>query len=127
MSETPQQPNQAGKAKESDEDSGLHARALAWGGAAIVGGVLFALGAAWGAREMLRPQGGFGGPNAPGTRAAAPALEAAPQPARTAYEADKQRLVNSYGWVDRDAGVARIPVEQAMRLTAERAATEQRR
>ncbi len=30
------------------------------------------------------------------------------------------RILNSYGWIDRDAGVVRIPIEQAMTLTAAR-------
>ena len=34
---------------------------------------------------------------------------------------DKQQaLLNGYGWVNRDAGVARIPIEEAMRIVVER-------
>jgi hypothetical protein len=34
--------------------------------------------------------------------------------------ADRGReVLESYGWVDREAGVARIPIEQAMRLVVE--------
>ena len=32
----------------------------------------------------------------------------------------EDRILNSYGWVDRDAGLVRIPIEQAMTLTAAR-------
>ncbi len=32
----------------------------------------------------------------------------------------EDRILNSYGWVDRNAGVVRIPIEQAMKLTVER-------
>ena len=32
----------------------------------------------------------------------------------------EQELLNSYGWVDQGAGVVRIPIEDAMRLMAER-------
>lgn len=45
-------------------------------------------------------------------------LETAPQPALAAYLEEKNRLLNSYAWVDRDAGVARVPVELAMRALA---------
>jgi hypothetical protein len=33
-------------------------------------------------------------------------------------------LLKSYGWVDRDKGIVRIPIDEAMRLLAERAAKE---
>ena len=32
----------------------------------------------------------------------------------------EDRLLNSYGWIDRDAGVVRIPIDEAMALTAAR-------
>jgi len=32
----------------------------------------------------------------------------------------EDRALGSYGWVDRDAGVVRIPIDQAMRLIVER-------
>lgn len=31
----------------------------------------------------------------------------------------RRKLLDSYGWVDRDAGVVRIPIDRAMQLTAE--------
>jgi hypothetical protein len=30
------------------------------------------------------------------------------------------RILNSYGWVDKNAGVARIPIEEAMKLVVQR-------
>ncbi|MGH9497773.1 MAG: hypothetical protein ACRD3L_01385 [Terriglobales bacterium] len=33
---------------------------------------------------------------------------------------DQEQKLNSYGWVDEKAGVARIPIERAMQLVAER-------
>jgi len=32
----------------------------------------------------------------------------------------EDHILNSYGWVDRNAGVVRIPIEQAMKLTVAR-------
>ncbi len=32
----------------------------------------------------------------------------------------EERVLDSYGWVDKDAGVVRIPIDDAMRLTVER-------
>lgn len=101
----------------------IHLRGVGWGGAMVACGIVFALVVAWFAFRWLQPARGFGGPDAAaGMRIAAPVLETAPQPKRSAYAAEKQQLIESYGWVDRKAGIAHIPVEQAMRLMAERAA-----
>jgi hypothetical protein len=32
----------------------------------------------------------------------------------------EDQVLSSYGWVDKDAGIARIPIDDAMRLTVER-------
>jgi hypothetical protein len=37
-----------------------------------------------------------------------------------AFRAQEQALLASYGWVEKDKGIARIPVEEAMRIVAER-------
>jgi hypothetical protein len=112
MDETPQ----------AEAGDGVNLRSLAWGTALIVGGIVFAGAAAWLAYGVLRPPYGYGGPDRPaGVRVAAPRLEPAPQPNRARYEAEKARLVDGYAWVDQQAGIARIPVEQAMRMLAERA------
>jgi hypothetical protein len=60
-----------------------------------------------------------GGPNeAFEMRIAGPQLETAPQYERARYFAGKDRLLHRYEWVDRARGVARIPIEDAMRLVA---------
>ena len=43
-------------------------------------------------------------------------LQANPQEDIAAFTADKNRLIDSYGWVDREHGIARIPIERAMAL-----------
>ena len=45
-----------------------------------------------------------------------PRLQSRPAVDLAAERAREQALLDSYGWVDRDAGVARIPVERAMEL-----------
>lgn len=103
-------------------------RAIAWVGALLVLTIVLVGAAAywvW-ARELPPPSR-----DAPNTRrdfhAAAPLLDSAPQPNRAAYDAEKQRLLNSWQWLDRQAGVARIPIAQAMQLMAQRdAATNAR-
>ena len=48
-----------------------------------------------------------------------PALESAPQPTLQRYRDDKQALLTTSAWVDRGAGVARIPIAAAMTLLSE--------
>ncbi|MGF1623609.1 MAG: hypothetical protein ACFCVH_01890 [Alphaproteobacteria bacterium] len=55
-------------------------------------------------------------------RRGAPALQprtAPPQTAGTPIE-DPETLLTTHGWSDRAGGIARIPVDEAMRLLAER-------
>jgi len=47
-----------------------------------------------------------------------PMLLPSPRAARAAYEAEKQGRLHSAGWVDRGAGLAHIPIEDAMRIVA---------
>lgn len=53
-------------------------------------------------------------------RIAGPVLQSAPQPEREAFMRDKERWLQSFGWVDPVAGVAHIPIADAMRILAER-------
>ncbi len=39
-----------------------------------------------------------------------------------AYRRHSLKRLNGYGWIDRQRGIAHIPIEHAMRLEAERAA-----
>lgn len=96
----------------------INLRAVRWGAFAIAGGIGFALAVAYAAWRFLHPV-----PTPPpgAFKAEAPLLQSAPQPEKSAYFTEKQRLIAAYGWVDRRAGIARIPVEEAMRLMAQRA------
>jgi hypothetical protein len=65
-------------------------------------------------------EGGVRGPlGAPGLPPE-PRLEAVPGQQLRDVRASWDALLHSYGWVDRQAGVARIPIERAMDLLAER-------
>jgi hypothetical protein len=100
-------------------------RGIGVGFALIVGGIVFAGAAGWLAYDRL---GAGQGPDKPASvRVQGPPLESAPQVPRAAYEAEKARLLTGYGWVDKQAGIARIPVEQAMRMLAARVAADERR
>ena len=49
----------------------------------------------------------------------APRLQAFPNKDYAEYEAVQRQLVSSYGWIDREAGLVRLPVERAMELLLE--------
>jgi hypothetical protein len=49
-----------------------------------------------------------------------PRLRVLPEIDLQKFNAKEDSLVNSYGWVVREAGVVRIPVERAMELTLQR-------
>lgn len=113
------------EARSAGHPDDINLRAVAWGGAIIVTGIVFALAVSWFGLGLVWPGHGDHPPDAVGAAPTArPRLETAPQPERAAYERDKARLVDGYGWVDRAAGIARIPVEQAMLLMAADAQAE---
>lgn len=52
----------------------------------------------------------------------APGLSSAPQPQLERYRREKARRLDSAGWVEQEAGIAHIPIADAMDLLAQRAA-----
>ena len=56
----------------------------------------------------------------PRIHAPAPRLQANPVPELNQLRASEEEKLNTYGWIDRQHGVARIPIERAMDLIAER-------
>jgi hypothetical protein len=52
--------------------------------------------------------------------AAAPGLASAPQDELAQYRAGKQKQLESAGWVDRAAGIAHIPIDDAMDLLVQK-------
>jgi hypothetical protein len=51
--------------------------------------------------------------------APAPRLQADPPAEYAAFAAEQRRLTTSYGWIDRDGGLVRLPVERALELVLE--------
>lgn len=49
-----------------------------------------------------------------------PRLQDNPQQELEALRAKQKALLEGYGWVNKEAGVARIPIEEAMRIVVER-------
>ncbi|MGY3453984.1 hypothetical protein [Bradyrhizobium sp. USDA 4353] len=50
----------------------------------------------------------------------APTLQTTPQGDLAKFEAAQRKDLSGYGWVDRDRGLARVPIEDAMRMIAAR-------
>lgn len=50
----------------------------------------------------------------------APALQSSPQSDLAAFEARMTEQLTHYAWIDREAGIVRLPIERAMTLLAER-------
>ncbi len=48
-----------------------------------------------------------------------PVIQIDPVADLEAYKSQQQERLNSYGWVDKDAGIAHIPIERAIELTAQ--------
>jgi hypothetical protein len=49
-----------------------------------------------------------------------PRLQTNPREDLRALRAHEDGILNSYGWVDRTAGVVRIPIDEAIKLTVQR-------
>jgi hypothetical protein len=49
-----------------------------------------------------------------------PRLQTNPRQDLNDFRVQEDRILDSYGWIDRNAGVVRIPIDQAMKLTVER-------
>jgi hypothetical protein len=65
------------------------------------------------ARATAHPLAAVGAPPAPN-------LQPEPQLDLAEFRLRQAKLLSSYGWVDREAGVVRIPIDRAMDLVAER-------
>jgi hypothetical protein len=63
-----------------------------------------------------------GAPPAPAPNRDVVQLQSAPAQDLAALRAQKQALLEGYGWLDKAAGTVHIPIEQAMRLIAQRSA-----
>jgi hypothetical protein len=94
----------------------------------VIGAVMAVMYAAWGffewrMRKIDRPvppmaEKGYGQRLPP-----TPRVQSTPVGDLTHYRAAQDGKLRSYGWIDRNAGSVRIPIERAMALIAERAST----
>ena len=80
------------------------------------------------AREIAEEQAPVSRVNPPGTRRlppmprlqGAPGSESLPLDDMKKFKAEQEAAINSYGWVDKQTGVVRIPIEEAKKLVLER-------
>jgi hypothetical protein len=91
------------------------------GSAVVIAFVVLGLFKYFDAREARRlepqyPLAAASGPRLPPE----PRLQTSPREDLRALHAQEEQVLNSYGWVDRNAGVARIPIEEAMKLVVQR-------
>ncbi|HEX2831238.1 MAG TPA: SCO family protein [Burkholderiales bacterium] len=101
---------------------GVNARAVALIIAAFAAMVALVAAAAFGVTRWWNvPQAGAN--TAVGMRIAGPVLESAPGVERERYFAEKDALLRRYDWIDREQGVARIPIDDAMKIMAGEAKT----
>jgi hypothetical protein len=50
----------------------------------------------------------------------APLLQPSPPVDLATFRAQEDRILNGYGWVDKEKKVVRVPIDEAMRMLAER-------
>ena len=92
-------------------------RALLWFGGGLVGFLLVSLGVLY---LLFRPQALWPRPGAEWSdNQATPALSTAPQGDLAAVRREEDAELETLAWVDRAHGIARIPIEEAMRLIAQ--------
>jgi hypothetical protein len=91
---------------------------LAW--AVFVGVAAAALGTMIWLFDLLRPPADVPALARTELRPPEPRLEANPKTTLDQVRARENALLNGYAWVDRDAGIARIPIERAIAILAER-------
>jgi hypothetical protein len=96
------------------ESTDIHVGKL-WIVAALLGASLLILAGATYALLAI-----YDAPHYPSTRLAAPAITLDPELAARlhAYREAQRARLDSYGWIDREAGIAHIPIERALDLAA---------
>jgi hypothetical protein len=109
------------------ETSDVSVRAVALSGVALVGVLGLVLIATAALQYVFTRRGLESRPPPPAltlptqvTPPPEPRLQAAPAQELQKFRADEESLLNSYGWVDQNAGVVRIPITRAMDLILQR-------
>ena len=99
------------------EPTDVHVARVLGAAAGIAGAVVLALAIAWGMSAMLHADRNGANSAAP-VYVDGPVLQTAAGAELEAFRAEKRERLESYGWADRRAGRAHIPIERAMELEA---------
>jgi hypothetical protein len=111
------------------EKSDMSVRGVSWFGVGIAGTMLLSGFAIWVGLRVLdhvTPNGmahdtrsPHGGPPAFTAQGSGPWLQTDSSADLARFRAEEEAKLTTYGWVDRKAGLVRIPVQRAMELMAE--------
>jgi hypothetical protein len=104
--------------------SGVNIRKVLGTGAVVLGTVALIVAGVFAVRGFFPIQPAHA-PQLPTTPAAIEPLahlQSDPVAERQAFEAEKRAFLSSYDWVDRDAGIVRIPIDRAIERLAQRGA-----
>ena len=106
------------------ERRGINIRVLAWIGAGIIAAaIVMHFGLYWLYWGFTTEQTRAGVPssvqNLP-PQSAEPQLQVYPVADMKQLRAEQEQKLNSYGWINREQGIVRIPIEQAMSIIAGR-------
>lgn len=109
------------------ESRDVNVRALVWVGAGVlIAAVIISVGMGrlyHFYRSDSRNESGDGRQGLQPRRPPAPRLQLSPAADLKEYRTVADQRLHEYGWIDRPAGIVRIPIAQAMRLIVERGAT----
>ncbi len=108
-----------------ERDAGVSGRGVLIGVGLIACAIVMTLIVGWALLHAWEPRANAGTatrPASPLQSATGPKLQADPVRDIAAYRAQKQKLLTTYAWVDREHGIVRIPIERAMQAIASGAA-----
>ena len=88
--------------------------------AGLVGVIVMMAGGAFALLHAFHAERAPGAPPTPAVNRDVVQLQSAPARDLAALRAQKQALLEGYRWVDKAAGTVHIPIDQAMRLIAQR-------
>jgi hypothetical protein len=120
----PEVKGQSGNSDRRYETQDVAARSMLYSAIGIAALTLAGLLASWFSFKYFVGVQQLGPPASPfeNTRELPPAPRLQVSPAQTLkqYQSEENSRLNSYGWIDKNPGVVRIPIERAMQLSLQR-------
>jgi hypothetical protein len=110
------------------EVADVSGRRIVWTAAGLATMLVVVALAAWAVLSVLRSDSAqdASSPRVAAARMPAPRLQSAPSRELDALREEKRAMLSEYRWLDRGAGVVRIPIERSMELLAERSGAQAR-